>query len=124
MQQTFWRLMRLAHWVIGAFILTTLTFFAVTGFMLNHTAWFEQEPTQHDAEYTLPAELPLPELSDDPNAPTPALAPALTAWLAEHSPYPISAYQLKIEAPEILLEYQGPGSEASLTIDSESRAVA
>ena len=124
MQQTFWRLMRLAHWVIGAFILTTLTFFAVTGFMLNHTAWFEQEPTQHDAEYTLPTELPLPELSDDPNAPTPALAPALTAWLAEHSPYPISAYQLKIEAPEILLEYQGPGSEASLTIDSESRAVA
>ena len=70
------------------------------------------------------AELPLPELSDDPNAPTPALAPALTAWLAEHSSYPISAYQLKIEAPEILLEYQGPGSEASLTIDSESRAVA
>ena len=122
MQQTFWLLMRLAHWVIGAFILTALTFCAATGFMLNHTAWFEQEPTQHDAEYTLPAELPLPELSDDPNAPTPALAPALTAWLAEHSP--ISAYQLKIEAPEILLEYQGPGSEASLTIDSESRAVA
>ena len=57
MPQTFFRLMRLAHWVIGAFILTTLTFFAVTGFMLNHTAWFEQEPTQHDAEYTLPAEL-------------------------------------------------------------------
>ena len=66
MQQTFWRLMRLAHWVIGAFILTTLTFFAVTGFMLNHTAWFEQEPTQHDAEYTLPAELAttLPALRD------------------------------------------------------------
>jgi len=83
MQQTFFRLMRLAHWVIGAFILTTLTFFAATGFMLNHGKWFEQEPIQNDQEYTLPETLPLPELSNDPNAPTPALAPALIAWLAE-----------------------------------------
>ena len=124
MQQTFFRLMRLAHWVIGAFILTTLTFFAATGFMLNHGKWFEQEPVQNDQEYTLPNELPLPELSDDPNAPVPALAKDLTAWLAEHSDYPLSSYQMKVEAPEIILEYQGPGSEASLTIDSETRAVA
>ena len=124
MQQTVFRLMRLAHWVIGAFILTTLTFFAATGFMLNHGKWFDREPAQYDQEYTLPDTLPLPALSDDPNAPTPALAPALTAWLAERSPYPLKAYQMKVEAPEIILEYQGPGSEASLTIDSETRAVA
>ena len=123
MSQTFFRLMRLAHWVIGAFVLTTLTFFAATGFMLNHGKWNEQEPQQFEQEYTLPEELSLPELSDDPNAPVPALAPALTAWLAARSPHPLAAYHMKIEAPEILLEYEGPGSEASLTIDSEARTV-
>ncbi|MDO4644077.1 MAG: PepSY-associated TM helix domain-containing protein, partial [Cardiobacteriaceae bacterium] len=43
--------------------------------------------------------------------------------LSERSAYPLKAYQLKIDAPEILLEYQGPGSEATITIDSDSRAV-
>ena len=123
MKQTLWRWARILHWTLGALILTTLTFFAATGYMLNHSAWFDSEPAETQWEAKLPDDLTLPALSDDPNAPTPALSPKLTAWLAERSPYPMHTYTLKAEPPQLILETRAPGSEASITIDSETRSV-
>jgi len=123
MNQTFWRWIRIIHWILGAYILTALTFFAATGFMLNHGAWFERDPIETQWQANLPDDLPLPALSDDENAPTPALSPKLTAWLAERSPYPMHTYTLKAEPPQLILETSAPGSEASITIDSETRSV-
>lgn len=123
MNQTLWRWTRIIHWTLGAYILTALTFFAATGFMLNHSAWFDSEPVETQWEANLPDDLTLPELSDDPNAPAPALSPGLTAWLAGRSPYPINAYTLKAEPPQLILETSAPGSEATITIDSETRSV-
>ena len=120
--ERFYGFMRLAHWVLGAFLLLVLSFFAFTGLVMNH-GWFKEEPVKKEWVGEVPATLPLPALSDDPNAPVPALAKDLTAWLAEHSDYPLSSYQMKVNYPEIILEYKGPGSEATLVIDSESRAV-
>ena len=109
MKQTLWRWARILHWTLGALILTTLTFFAATGYMLNHSAWFDSEPAETQWEAKLP--------------PTPALSPKLTAWLAERSPYPMNTYTLKAEPPQLIFETRAPGSEASITIDSETRSV-
>lgn len=122
MTERFYGFMRLAHWVLGAFLLLVLSFFAFTGLVMNH-GWFKDEPTKKQWSGEIPAALALPTLSDDPNGPVPPLSKDLTAWLAGHSDYPLNSYQMKVEYPEIILEYKGPASEASLVIDSESRTV-
>lgn len=119
----FWRICRLLHWVIGAFILAMLSFFAITGFMLNNPTLFDQAITEIEWQDNIPENIPLPELNDDPNAPIAPLPKPLTAWLNQRLPYPLNAWKLKIEAPEIQLDYKGAGSEASVIIDSDSRQI-
>lgn len=110
------------HWISAAICLIGMLLFAITGITLNHAGAIMAKPVTVSREGELPA----------------ALRPALQAAEAAKGelPAPTRAWlqaELKVKAPAGPVEWSvgeayvgmpGPGSDAWVTIDTESGAVA
>ncbi len=109
------------HWISAAICLIGMLLFAVTGITLNHAGQIKAAPKTIERSGQLPAAL-LPDLRTA-QAAQGVLPAATRKWLRT---------ELKIKAPagpvewspgEAYVALPGPGSDGSVTIDTESGAV-
>ncbi|MEM9085031.1 MAG: PepSY-associated TM helix domain-containing protein [Pseudomonadota bacterium] len=113
---TFWsHQFRQWHWISSALVLVLMLLFAITGFTLNHTAWFEAEPVSSAQELELSPDLQsaLAEVETET-----ILTQETAAMLASETGIgvPQDAVPL-VEFGEMIIDLGGPGVDANLTID-------
>ena len=112
----FWsRQFRQWHWISSALILALILLFSVTGFTLNHPDWFETTPLSSARELEISAALK--DALGGVESET-ALAPDLAAQLARETEVSVPAAAAPfVEFDEMIVNLDGPGVDATLTID-------
>lgn len=108
------------HWISSAISLVGLLLFAVTGITLNRADLIKSTPSITQWERALPADLP--DLTAEQKQ-RKQLPPTWRAWLIRQSDYRIGRYQQEWEDGEIYIGLPSAGSDAWLSIDTESRIV-
>ena len=116
---TFWsHQFRQWHWISSALVLALMLLFAITGYQLNHTAWFEAKPVSNALEMELSTDLlsALAEVETETE-----LTQETAAMLASETgvSVPQGAVPL-IEFGEMIIDLGGPGVDANLTVDLET----
>ena len=116
---TFWsHQFRQWHWISSALVLALMLLFAITGFTLNHTAWFEAEPVSIAQELELSPNLQSALAGVETET---TLTQETAAMLASETgvSVPQGAAPL-VEFGEMIIDLGGPGVDANLTVDLET----
>lgn len=108
------------HWISSAISLVGLLLFAVTGITLNRADLIKSHAEVTHWEKPLPADLPT--LTAEQQAEK-KLPPSWRAWLSAQSDYRIAHYRQEWEDGEIYIAMPSAGSDAWLSIDTESKIV-
>ena len=116
---TFWsHQFRQWHWISSALVLARMLLFGITGFTLNHTAWFETEPVSVASDFELSNELTttLNEVESE----TALTAKATQSLTSETGVVVPQGATPIVEFGEMILDLGGPGVDANLTVDLET----
>ncbi|QOL81990.1 PepSY-associated TM helix domain-containing protein [Pseudooceanicola spongiae] len=118
--RAFWlRQFTLWHRITGAASLSTLIFFATTGFLLNHPGLIPARAEITTQTLTLPAPLQ-GVLSAAPASGTLPLPEALAGWLSPRVSVPLQGIQADFDAREVWIDLPRPGGEGRVIIDRQS----
>jgi hypothetical protein len=110
------------HWISAAICLVGMLLFAITGITLNHAGAIMAKPQTVEREGELPADLrPALQAAEAAKGDLPA---ATRAWLARDMKIKAPAGPVEWSAGEAYVAMPGPGSDAWVTIDTASGAVA
>lgn len=110
------------HWISAAVSLVGMLLFAVTGITLNHAGDIKAHPKTVSREGELPAEL-LPALKAAEAAEGELPAP-IRKWLSSEMKVNAPAGPVEWSAGEAYVGMPGPGSDAWVTLETETGAVA
>ncbi|QPM91845.1 hypothetical protein PSAL_031070 [Pseudooceanicola algae] len=110
------RQLQLWHWLTGAASLSTLIFFAVTGFVLNHPGFLSGRGDTEIREVALPAEL-RDALAADTTSGTAPLPPPVARWLLKETREPVSTLRGDFSEDEIWIDLPRPGGNGLALID-------
>ena len=109
----FWRnQLRQWHWISSALCLMGLLLFSVTGFTLNHASKIEAKPQTVRIEKDLPSFTGYDKAVD--KQPVPRL---VAAGVGRATGIDISRIPADVSDDEIFIDLDGPGVDASVTID-------
>ncbi|MEM6859020.1 MAG: PepSY-associated TM helix domain-containing protein [Pseudomonadota bacterium] len=116
---TFWsHQFRQWHWISSALVLALMLLFGITGFTLNHTAWFETEPVNSVLETELSpglkSALAKVESETSLSRETAAMLVAEIGVSVPQGAVPL------VEFGEMIIDLGGPGVDANLTVDLET----
>lgn len=108
----FYRLMRMLHTYVSAIAFASLLFFSVTGILLNHPEWFDNDtPRERTAETVLtPAEVVAARAANDPGR-------ALAAAIARRVSLPGAYSSGEILDDQALIRLDGPKGTADVSVD-------
>jgi uncharacterized protein len=107
----FYRFCRLLHGYLSAFAFATLTFFALTGILLNHPDWIREKSREVDSRLVVPAAV----LAATRGAPDPAAA--LAAALRGLTPL-VGAYSSgDVQDGEANLRFEGTKGASTVLVD-------
>ncbi|WP_091743043.1 PepSY-associated TM helix domain-containing protein [Phenylobacterium immobile] len=106
------------HWISAAISLIGMLAFAVTGFTLNHAADIKSEPKTVERSGELPAPL-LPALKAAETARGDLPAPVV-AWLKSEMKIKARKGPVEWSEGEAYLGLPGPGTDAWVTLDTET----
>lgn len=110
------------HWISAAVCLVGMLLFAVTGITLNHAGAIMAKPLTIQRQGELPADLrPALRAAEAAKGDLPAGA---RAWLARSLKIEAPAGPVEWSAGEAYVAMPGPGSDAWVTLDTETGAVA
>jgi len=114
---TWWRQVRLWHWVSSAISLVGMILFAITGITLNHASAIAGKPVVAVRDAQLPEQLRA-ELARS----RPGLPASVHQWLQDTLEVKPKSIEWQSE-DEVYIGIPGPGSDAWLTIQASSGAV-
>lgn len=112
------RLSRLLHAYLSAFAFVALAFFSVSGILLNHPEWFENDrPVEQAVAFSFtPADLASARASQNLGARLAAMAKGKASL--------VGGYQsMYLDGPRALIRLEGPKGTSDLTVDLGTGAV-